>query len=233
MRILPPHATGRARAKSLGKYAILFAILPAAAATIAGCAAIGLGAGAVTRTMVKPAYKGLAGQTVGIMVASDRGTQIEHRRLQLDVAQSLDGKLKATQANKVEELKGTEFPRTAGPDAIFAFQRNYPQYEWEPVATIAPKFGVTRVIHIEVSSFTLHPDNVPELFRGEMIGRVQVVEVAGGTGKVAFNDSITATFPPNSNAAGTPNLDAQTTYRGAIEAFTTAVVERFVTHEEQ
>lgn len=200
-------------------------------ATTGGCSVFGLAAHAGSRQVVKPTYTGLANQSVGIMVSADRGIQQEHRRIQLDLAQAVDARLKQTQANKAEELAGTQFPRNAAPDAVFAFQRNYPQLEWEPVATVAPKLGVSRVIHVEVDAFTLHPDNVPELYRGELAARVQVVEVTGGTGKVAFDDRVTAVFPDDKNQAGTPNLDARATYRGTIDAFATAVLQRFVAYE--
>ena len=138
-----------------------------------------------------------------------------------------------TQASGAEELKGTTFPPSAAPNAIFAFQRNYPNHEWEPIATLAPKFGVTRLIHVEIDSFTKHPDNVPELYRGELSARIQVVEVTGNTGKVAYDGVVTGIFPDDANTAGTPNLNNQATYVGTINNFTGKVMLKFIKHDEQ
>jgi hypothetical protein len=204
-------------------------LLPCAA----GCGIFGAVGSKLSKTMVKPAYNGLAGQSIAVMVAASPGTQQEYRRIQLDISERLVNTLQITQKNGVDELKGTTFPAKAAPNAIFAFQRNFPKHEWEPITTLAPKFGVTRLIHIEIDSFTLHPDNVPELFRGELSARVQVVEVTGNVGKVAYEESLTASFPPGSNTMGTPNLTTQTTYLGTVSAFASAVVQRFVTHEQQ
>jgi hypothetical protein len=96
---------------------------------------------------------------------------------------------------------------------------------------VAPRFGVSRLIYVEIDSFSLNPADVLELFRGEVVGRVRVVEVAGGTARVAFTDQVSATFPEKGPEHGTPNLNRALTYRGAVGAFGTAVVQKFVSYE--
>ncbi|HEX8323114.1 MAG TPA: hypothetical protein VF595_04295, partial [Tepidisphaeraceae bacterium] len=54
---------------------------------LSGCNVLGALAAKAPRPDVDAAYKGLAGQTVGVMVWADRGTQIDFSRLQLDVAE--------------------------------------------------------------------------------------------------------------------------------------------------
>ncbi|QOV90799.1 hypothetical protein IPV69_05425 [Humisphaera borealis] len=196
-----------------------------------GCAVLGVAASKASRTTVKPAYMGFGNQTVGVMVTTDRGTQVDFPRLQLDIAQSVQSKMQGAQANKAEELKGTQFPAAAGPTAIFAYQRNHPEYDVEPIAKIAPKLGVTRLIYIEIEGFALNPADVLELFRGEVTGRVRVVEITDGVGKVVFSDAVSGVFPEHSGPDGTPNLTRAVTYRGAIDAFGTAIVQKFVEYE--
>lgn len=198
---------------------------------VAGCSILGVAAGKVSRITVKPAYTGLANQSVGVMVSVDRGTQIDYPRLQLDVAQAIQAKLQGAQANKAEELLGTQFPPAASASAIFSFQRNHPEYDVEPVDRVAPKLGVTRLIYIEIEGFSLNPADVLELYRGDVVGRVRVVEVTGGQGKVAFSDSVSAKFPENVGEDGVPDLTRAVTYRGSIDAFGTAVVQKFIEHE--
>ena len=206
-------------------------LLAALALAAGGCSLIGAAAAKTVGTTVKPNYTGLAGQSVGVMVTVDQGTKIDYPRLQLDVAQSVQAKLAGAQTNKAEELKGTQFPAAASPQAVFAFQRNYPQYDVEPVANIAPRLGVSRLVYVEIDSFSLNPADVLELFRGEVAGRVRVVEVANGTAKVAFTDQVSAFFPEKGSEHGTPNLNRPTTYRGVVDAFGTAVVQKFVSYE--
>ncbi len=204
----------------------------AALLTVAtGCSILGVAASKGTRTMIKPSYTGLPNQTVGVMVTADDGTKIDYARIQLDLAQSVQAKLQGAQTNKAEELLGTQFPVAASPNAIFAFQSNYPEYEVEPVAKVAPKLGVSRLIYIEIEAFSLNPGDVLELFRGDVSARVTVVEVTGGIGKVVFSDAVTAVFPEDVGPDGTPNLNRAVTYRGTIDALGTAVVQKFVAYE--
>lgn len=206
-------------------------LLAGLAAGAGGCQLLGAAAAKTTAVTVRPNYTALANQSVGVMVTVDRGTQIDHPRLQLDIAQAVQATLMKTQANKAEELKGTQFPPSASPQAVFAFQRNYPQLDAEPVTNVAPQLGVSRLIYIEVDAFSLNPADVLELFRGEVVGRVKVVEVAGGVAKVAFTDQVSAVFPEKGSEHGTPTLNRPTTYRGTIAAFATAVTQKFVTYE--
>lgn len=225
------HAANRMRVLRPSVRAGLAAMGLCLLAVASGCALLGAVGGKITTTVVKPAYTGLANQSIGVMVTTDRGTQIEYPRLQLDIAQSVQAKLQGAQANKAEELVGAQFPASASPTAVFAFQRNYPEYDLEPIDKIAPKLGVTRLIYIEVELFSLNPADVLELFRGDFEGRVRVVEVNGTQGKVVFSDKVKAIFPENSGEDGTPNLTRAVTYRGIVDALGTAVVQKFVEYE--
>jgi hypothetical protein len=213
--------------RSLGLLAFVVTI----AAIGSGCSLLGVAASKAGRTVVKPSYTGLAGQSVGVMVAADPGTRNDFRRIQLDIAESLTNKLKVTQNNKADELKGTTFPRNAAPDAIYAFQRNYPQLEWEPINNVAPKLGVTRLIYVEVDGLSLHPNNVPELFRGDITARVQVIEVTGNTAKSAYDERISATDARDPNSPGRLNAGSQATYLQTIDAFSAEVIKRFVSYD--
>lgn len=199
---------------------------------LSGCSVLGLAGSAVTRTVVKPTYARLAGQSVAIMVATDRGTQIEFPRLQLDIAQDLTARMQGAQQNKADELKGTTFPDSASPNVIFAFQKNFPQHEFDPITDTAPKFGVLRLIYIEIDSFSLNPSDVVELFRGEISGTMRVLEVTAGKAKVAYTERVTAHFPDQSPAEGRLDLNRSTTYRGSRNAFNVEVMKRFVAYEQ-
>lgn len=201
----------------------------ASAAT--GCAALGAVAYATSSTVkVKPYYTGLKGQSVGVIVSADQALRIDHPALQLDIARGTWGKLQKTQENKAEELAGTTFPPGARPEAIYTFQQNHPGLT-ESMIELAPRFGVTRLIHIEVADFQLHPEQVPDLDRGYLSARVQVIEVDGGKGKVGFDERIKVVFPETAPEEGVPGYGEAGTRRGVLDAFTTSVIQKFVTYE--
>jgi hypothetical protein len=166
------------------------------------------------------------------MVWADRGTRIEYDSLRLDLARGIQDKLQKTQVNKASELQGAQFPRDRNPDALYAFQENNPGYEAQPMTSIAPRLGVTRLIYVEVQNFQLHSEQVLELFRGSITATVQVIEVTGGTAKVGYTDTVSAVYPANAPEEGLPNLGERKTYQGTLDAFTTAVTQRFVEYEE-
>jgi hypothetical protein len=187
----------------------------------------------MTTIMVKPAYSGFQNQTVGVMVVTDRGLRNDFPNLEIDVARGVQKKLEDAAKAGADEMKGARFPRDKGPDALLAFQRNYPSLMYEPITDVAPRLGVSRLVYIEVDNLQTHPEAVPELFRGNLTARIQVIEVAAGKARSAFESRVQATYPERSPEEGMPNVGEGRTYVGTVDAFTTAVLEKFVAHEER
>lgn len=204
-------------------------LLTAALCTLSGCALFAVVA-AKQRVMVKPTYTGFKDQSVGVMVWADRGMRNDHGAIQIDIARGIDGKMKEAQAGGAEELKGTQFPKNRGPDAMLNYQRNYPGAA-DSILDVAPRLGVSRLIYVEIGDFELHPENVPELFRGHLSGNVQVIEVANGKARAAFSEQVMVDFPENAPPEGTPNGTEESMYRMTVQAFTIAVAQKFTTYE--
>jgi len=215
-----------------GRASVFLLFIAASAVPLAGCTALGVAAYKLATVKVAPEYKGFAGQTIGVMVITDRGLQNDFPRLEIDAARGIQSKLQNAAA-KAEELKGVHFPPDKSPEAMYAFEQNYPELKYEPVTTTAPKLGVSRLIYVEVEGFQTHPESVPELYRGLIEARLQVIEVTGGTAKVAYETRLQSTFPRQSPEEGMPAIGEAKTYQGTLEAFTTAVLEKFVAHEEE
>ena len=74
---------------------------------------------------IKPKYVGLMGQSVGVLVWTDRGLQIDYPTLSLDLANSIQKKLIAE--SKSDELKQTIFP--VQPASIARYQLDHPIYD--------------------------------------------------------------------------------------------------------
>ncbi|HUB26974.1 MAG TPA: hypothetical protein VL992_16225 [Tepidisphaeraceae bacterium] len=197
---------------------------------LSGCDAIGYVASLAAGTeLVAANYGGLKGQRCGIMVWADQGVIDDYGAIQLDVARGVEQKLQeATKAN-IDDAKGlTWIP----PEQILQYQENHPECRTEAIEDVAVRLGVTRLIYIEVEQFQTHPNDSPDLSRGTMTATVEVVEVANGVGKVAFSErGVTVVSPDNCPPEGLPNLDDGAVYQGTMEAFTSAVGERFVPHE--
>jgi len=179
---------------------------------------------------VKPYYTGLKGQSVGVIVSADPALRVDHPALQIDIARGVWGKLQQTQANKAEELIGTTFPPNRGPEAMYRFQQDNPGLT-ESMVELAPRFGVTRLIHIEVADFQLHPDQVPDLDRGYLSARIRVIEVAGGTAKLGLDEPIKVVYPETAPDEGVVGHGEADTRVHTLDAFGTAVVQKFVTYE--
>jgi hypothetical protein len=222
---------GRATGNAARGSAFLVLLL-APAISLVGCTALGVAASKVAAVKVAREYKGLPGQTVGVMVVTDRGLQNDFPRLQIDLARGIESKLMNAVPTAGEELKGVQFPPDKTPEAIYAFEQNYPELMYEPITNTAPRIGVGRLIYIEIESFQTHPESVPELYRGVIAARLQVIEVTGGKAKVGYETRIQATYPKQSPEEGMPALGDAKTYQGTLDEFTTAVLEKFVTHDE-
>ena len=197
---------------------------------LSGCVALAAIGAKTNYTTITPSYTGFANQSVGVMAWADDATRFEHDALVLDVTHGISAKLQGAQARNATELKGTTFPRSAGPDAVYAFQSNHPEAAAEPIIDVAPRLGVSRLIYVEISNFNLHSGAVQELARGNLSGTVQVVEVSGRNAKVVFSDSVQANFPEQSPDEGMPGLADRDTYIGTVDSFCTAVVGKFVSH---
>jgi hypothetical protein len=224
----------RRAARIAGRRSVFLVLLLAPAAALAGCAIFGVAASKLASVKVAPAYHGLPGQTVGVMVVvTDRGLQNDFPRLPIDAGRGIQSKIQNAIPTAGNELKGVRFLPDKSPEAMYAFEQNYPELMFEPATTIAPRLGVSRLIYIEVESFQTHPESVPELYRGMISARLQVVEVTNGKAKVGYEERMQSSYPKQSPEEGMPALGESKTYQGTLEAFTSAVLEKFVTHDEE
>ncbi|MBC8106882.1 MAG: hypothetical protein H7Z14_09860 [Anaerolineae bacterium] len=177
---------------------------------------------------VKAMYSGLAGQSVGVLVWADRGIMIDWGTIQLDLANSVQSQLVAS---KTDETKGMTSPYP--PASYVKFMRDHPGLESAPITEIAPKFGVSRVIYIEVQNFRTRSQRELELFRGEATMSLKIIEVdpSGGTRTAFTEDNIKAVFPDWAPPDGVPSIGDNKTYVGTKEAMATEIVNRLLAHE--
>lgn len=217
--------------RAMAKLAV--ALLMLSALALNGCAALGVAAHALPPPKIKPAYTGLVGQTAAVMVWADSGLRMDYNTLQIDVARVVQSKLTNDGKKKnFSELKDLSWP--IDPMSIIKYQRDYPQVNNAPITEVAPKFGVSRLIYIQIDSLSTRSEASVDLFKGTMTGSLTVLEIADGKAKVVYQDSnIRATFPKKGPEAGITNSDDFRMYLGAISMFTTEIANRFLPHEQE
>jgi hypothetical protein len=72
-----------------------------------------------------------------------------------------------------------------------------------------------------------------DLFRGSMSGSIKVLDIKDGKARAVYEESdVHAAFPKKSPQEGTPNANDTRIYIGTVNEFTTEVVKRFITHED-
>jgi hypothetical protein len=216
---------------------VMIAALGAAMLTLStACGGLGAPEMLIARAVPRyraAAYKGLAGQTVGVMCWADRGIRIDNPYLQLDVALGITEKLKISQATDAPaELKGTTFP--ISPKVIAHYQEDHPEIEGLPITDTAAKFTFTRLIYIEVNDFATRSEASMEMYRGTLTGNIKVIEISkSGKAKIAYAENdIHVSYPKDTPEEGLPIGNDYKIYQGTIEKFTDEIVHRLVTYEE-
>jgi hypothetical protein len=214
----------------------MFSMLMAAAAAcgLCGCDAVGVVANAASGDeQVAPSYTGLKGQRVGIMVWVDNGVAIDHPTLQGEVARGLQDKLQQAANAKDNGVKDITWIQA---DQILRFQEDHPELQTDSAQEIAPQLKLTRLVYAEIESLSLHPNRSVDLTRGSVIGDIKVVEVSDGKAQVVYQESnVNITYPPHTPPEGMTGLDDDDVYTKSVDAFTTELAKRFITHpaEEQ
>ena len=211
--------------RSLAVLSVLIFILPAGCQYFAAVAA-------VTPQYESARYKGLAHQTVGVMVWADRGISIDWPTIQLDIAGSIQNKLRT---NKSDELKGTTFPVEVA--SIVRYQRDHPEIEAQDITEVAPKLGVSRLIYVEVNDFRTRSAQAIELFRGSIDATLKIVEIDPSTsttrpaqGKIAFQEELRGIFPKKSQPEGQIDGQDYPIYLGTIDSYSDTVIDTLTTH---
>lgn len=193
---------------------------------LGGCAVLGLAASAVPEGDVPARYKDLRGHSVAVLVWSHRGLETEFPGLRLDLASAVQGRLQAAQKAGRGELKGCTFPHS--PASMVRFQEDHPELDRSPIIDVAPRFGVQRLIYIEVENLQTRSEQAVELYRGLATVSLRVVEVDNGKAKVGYEESgQSTTYPPAAPIEGVPNAGDARIYRGTVDQLATIIARRF------
>jgi hypothetical protein len=203
---------------------LLLAILPFAAG---GCAAALANVAKAGGQTVIPSYKGLHDQKVGIMVWAPEGITIDHPEIQADVAKGLQKKLSEAGTAEVKNITWMKA------DDILRFQEDHPELSVQPATDLAARLPVTRLIYIEISSVSLHPNDAVDLSRGEAIVDMRTIEVTNGIAKDGYppENNISVVYPPHAPPEGVTGLEDAELYRSTIDALTSELAKHFISYD--
>jgi hypothetical protein len=205
-------------------------------ALLSGCNVAGLAAQAMPPPQIEPQYKGLAGETVAVMVWVDRAVRIDWPTMQLDLGTAIHKRLEdaAISAKKPpKELLGTQFP--VRPASVVRFQKDNPELDAYPITEIAPRLGVSRLVYVEVEDFSTRSLMAASLFRGSITGTLRIIEISpDGKARIAYEENnISSIFPPKSPEEGVLNTNDYAMYVGTLREFTQQIADRLMRHEER
>ncbi|MFT3784625.1 MAG: hypothetical protein QM770_00475 [Tepidisphaeraceae bacterium] len=197
-----------------------------------GCAAVGVLASAMPKPNIKPAYEGLKGQSVAVMVWADRGLRIDWNTIREDLASGVQKRLTEAVNAKSNDLAGTTFPLS--PESVVKYQRDYPSIEAEPITAIAPRFHVTRLIYIELNNLTTRTAQSIVMYRGNATASLKVIEISNGKATVVYEEpSIQVSYPPKSPEDGRLDGNDGAYYAGTIQTLADTIALKFIEHPQE
>ena len=222
----------RQRLRPQSSVVVITCICLAAAVLCAGCGLIANAANAMP-LVIKAAYPGLKGKTTAVMVWPEPAVKIDYPRIQADIIASLQQKLMdAQKTEKPDDLKDTTFPVSW--QSMMRYQQDNPDADSLPIEDNAKVVGVQRLIYIEIAEFQTRSDMSPDLYRGQIVANLKVIEYENGKAKTGYEENnITVKFPEKGPDEGVLNLGDEKTYAGTIGTFTGKVAWKFYKHEEE
>ena len=209
-------------------------LMAAGACSVAGCSSNGSPFAIIAQAVpqyIAAAYPGLAGQRVAVMVYAEPGVRADYPDLTIDAAGGIQTKLVAAQSDpKPKDLIGTTFP--IRPDSIARFQEDHPELENAPVTQTAARLNVDRLIYVEINSFATRSEASLDLYHGNVLASVQVVEIGPTSAKVVYQDpGVKISFPKDDPKEGEPDGSDSKVYTNTLDAFTTDIAQRFYKHD--
>jgi hypothetical protein len=226
----PLRSTPRPLRAPTTRFALLtLLVLPVIALIAAGCNVFGLAAQALPEPDVPAKYAGLHDHSVAVLVWVPRGLETDYPSLRLDLTTAIQSRLQQAQKTGRRELKNSTFPHT--PASMVRFQEDHPELDRSPIATVAPRLGVQRLIYVELENLQTRSDQAVDLYRGSATISLRVVEVENGQVKVAYEESgLTSEYPPKAPAEGVAGAGDALIYRGTVVQLATGVAYRFYAH---
>ena len=174
-------------------------------------------------------YEGLNGHTSAVMVWADFHTRAQYDKIQLDLGKAVTQKLDEQLQPKKESKKALAITFT-NPASVVRYQREHPDINSMPIAEVAPRLQVQRVIYVELEEFSAYSPEAAMVLKGNAKATLWVLEVNSGSATVAFQEAgIMAHFPPDrpEGVVESEKVNVRTIYDGTIDLLAEKLAARF------
>ena len=183
-----------------------------------GCEFLGMAYQNTVGVPVKPQYDGLKKQSIAIVVFEDAATMYMYPQARQEVSAFVSASLK----------KHIPTAHILDYHMILNYQDAHSNWDALPIKTIGKHFSVSRVIYIELLTYTVHAQNTNYALQGHIAAHVVVYNVKlPGDGEVYHTD-IGTMWPRGGPLAGY-NTDANTVRMNTLSRFSTTLAHSFYT----
>jgi len=201
--------------KTRKPFALSFALslaLIAMLLSLTGCQMVGWLAHGLTPEegppVIEPEYQGLIGKSVAVLVA------VDERSTSPAVAWKICAHVSSRLASTVRDI------RVVDSRQMIKFMKENPDWIATPHGELVREMKVDRVVHIDVAQFTTHEPGNKELWQGNLIARVGILEAdAKDPYKFAYVTDQQVLFPPD-QPIGMLKANDEVIQTGMLNAFT-------------
>jgi hypothetical protein len=197
------------------------------AAAMPGCGAVGFVATVASEVAppldVKAEYKGLAQQSVAVLVDADLSILYQQPLTQYELCSAITEKIAA----------GVPGVKVVDARQVVDFQHRNIYWNTLTYSELASKLQVTRLVLVDVQEYRLHEPGNVNIWRGVIHARIGVAEADGAKpNDQVYSTTILAAYPPD-RQEGVVNANQQTIRLGAVDLFSRNVAFKFHDHQEE
>lgn len=196
-------------------------------ALLSGCGAAGfvatVAADVAPPLDVKAEYKGLANQSVAVLVDADLSVLYQQPLAQYELCAAVAEKIAA----------GVPGVKVIDARQIVDFQHRNIYWNTLTYSELAAKLEVKRLVIVDVQEYRLHEPGDVNIWRGVINAHIGVAEADGPKpNDKVYSTTILAAYPPN-RQEGVVNAEQQTIRLGAIDLFSRNAAYKFYDHKEE
>ena len=165
--------------------------------------------------VIEPEYQGLIGKSVAVMVA------VDERSTSPVAARRICEHVSARLAAEVRDIRVVQSRQ------IVKFMNENPDWIATPHGDLVREMKVDRIVHIDVAQYTTNEPGNKELWQGNLIARVGIIEAdAKDPYKFVYVTDQQVLYPPD-QPMGMLKANEETIQTGMLNAFTDRLAALF------
>lgn len=170
---------------------------------------------------VKAEYDDLGGKKVAVLVMTTPGVDFEYPYAQLNLTELASIVIR-------QRVKGAEF---VDPAEIDRFQREDLDWLRLPIDKIGEKFGVERIVYLDIVQYTMAEENSVNLLRGRIWAEISIYEMeAAAVNSPVYTGEVIVVYPEYAPVPLSSGAQQQIEFR-TINMFAEALAKKFYDHK--